>query len=58
MMLQNKHVYFQIQKLMNSNVYYLIDPDTGEIIDFINKESYQYKLWKHGGGITPSEDFE
>lgn len=43
-MLQNKHVYFQIQKLMNSNVYYLIDPDTGKIIDFINKESYQYKL--------------
>ena len=27
---------------MNSNVFYLVDPDTGEILDYIDSYSYHY----------------
>lgn len=27
---------------MNSNILYLVDPDTGEIIDYIDSYSYYY----------------
>lgn len=43
---------------MNSNILYLVDPDTGEIIDYIDSYSYYYHKWKRGDGIEPNIEFD
>ncbi len=42
----------------NSNYFYLVDPDTGEIIDIIDSYSYYNYIWKKGINIAPNIDFD
>lgn len=44
---------------MNFNdVLYLVDSDTGEIYEYIDRYTYNYWKWKRGAGIEPNEDFD
>ena len=42
----------------NSNCLYLIDPDTGEIIAYIDRYLWDLYRWKHGDSIEPNLDFD
>lgn len=42
---------------IKTTFYYLIDPDTGEIIDYVDKQFYNSIQYKRNKDLQPNEEF-
>ena len=45
-------------KKTKSIYYYIVDPDTNQVIDRIDRQSYDYHKWKQNKDIQPNFNFD